>query len=208
MKGEIDYSIYLVTDQNLMSTDVLSEAVEQALIGGCTVVQLREKSLSSLDFYKVASEIRVLTNKYGIPLIINDRIDIALAVGADGVHVGQSDIPAAVARKIIGTEMSLGVSVRNVDEALQAIADGADCLGVGAMFSTATKEDAMLVTMEELQNIRQAVVAPIVVIGGINKDNAASFKAAGVDGLAVVSAIISQKDIIAATKELKQIWQN
>ena len=208
MKRKIDYSIYLVTDQNLMSTNTLCEAVEQAIVGGCSVVQLREKELSSLDFYNVAIKLRELTNRYKIPLIINDRIDIALAVKADGVHVGQSDMPAVVAREIIGSDMELGVSVRTVDEALQAVADGATCLGVGAMFSTATKDDAVLVTMEELQNIRKAVDVPIVVIGGISKDNAASFKAAGVDGLAVVSAIISQNDIVSATQELKQIWQS
>jgi len=208
MKRQIDYSIYLVTDQSLMSTDTLIEAVRQAIIGGCTLVQLREKELSSLDFYKAAAKLRHLTNQYGVPLIINDRIDIALAVGADGVHIGQSDIPAAIARKIIGDDMVLGVSARSVGEAVQAIQDGADCLGVGAMFSTATKEDAEIVTMEDLQRIREAVNVPIVVIGGINKSNAAIFKAAGVNGLAVVSAIISQKDIEAATKELKEIWNS
>ena len=208
MKRKIDYSIYLVTDQNLMSTKTLYEAVEKAIVGGCSVVQLREKELSSLDFYNVAIKLRELTNRYKIPLIINDRIDIALAVKADGVHVGQSDMPADVAREIIGPDMELGVSVRTVDEALQAVAAGATCLGVGAMQATATKDDAVLVTMAELQCIRQTVDAPIVVIGGISKDNAASFKAAGVDGLAVVSAIISQNDIVSATQELKQIWQS
>ena len=205
MKKQIDYSIYLVTDQSLMSTDTLTEAVEQAIIGGCTLVQLREKDLSSLDFYNVAVELRQLTDKHNIPLIVNDRIDIALAVGADGVHIGQSDIPAAVARKIIGDDMVLGVSAGSVAEALQAVADGADCLGIGAMFPTGTKEDAKIVSMEEMRRIREAVSIPIVVIGGINKDNAADFKAAGVDGLAVVSAILSQPDITAATKELKRI---
>ena len=206
MKKQIDYSIYLVTDQSLMSTDTLTEAVEQAILGGCTLVQLREKDLSSLDFYEIAMEIRQLTQRYGIPLIINDRIDIALAVGADGVHIGQSDIPAAVARRIIRNDMVLGVSASSVEEALQAAADGADCLGIGAMFPTGTKEDAKIVTMEELHRIRKAVSIPIVVIGGINKENAVDFKAAGVDGLAVVSAIISQPDITAATKELNRIF--
>ena len=208
MKRKVDYSIYLVTDQSLMSTDTLLEAVEQAILGGCTLVQLREKELSSLEFYKIAIELRELTDQYDIPLIINDRIDIALAIGADGVHIGQSDIPAVVARKIIGDNMVLGVSVRSVKEAKQAIRDGADCLGVGAIFATATKEEAEIVTMEELRRIREITKIPIVVIGGINKNNASSFKALGVDGLAVVSAIISQKDIIAATKKLKQIWNN
>lgn len=208
MKRQIDYSIYLVTDQNLMSTKTLTEAVEQAILGGCTLIQLREKELSSLDFYEVAAEIRQLTNKYNIPLIVNDRIDIALSVCADGVHIGQNDFPVAVARKIIGNDMVLGVSVRTVEEAVQAVKDGADCLGVGAMFSTATKEDADIVTMEELRRIRDSTDVPIVVIGGINKTNAASFKAVGVDGLAVVSNIISKEDIAAATQELKQIWNN
>jgi len=206
MKRQIDYSIYLVTDQSLMSTSTLCDAVEQAIRGGCTLVQLREKDMSSIDFYKTAVELRRLTNKYNIPLIINDRIDIALAVNADGVHIGQNDIPAAAARKIIGTDMVLGVSAGSVAEALQAVADGADCLGIGAMFPTGTKEDAQIVTMDELRRIREIVSIPIVVIGGINKDNAADFKAASVDGLAVVSAIISQPDISAATKELKQIF--
>ena len=206
MKKQIDYSIYLVTDQNLMSTDTLTESVEKAILGGCTLVQLREKDLSSIDFYKTAVELRRLTDKHNIPLIINDRIDIAIAVGADGVHIGQSDIPAAVSRKILGDNMVLGVSAGSVSEALQAVSDGADYLGIGAMFHTGTKEDAKIVTMDELRRIREVAGIPIVVIGGINKDNAADFKAAGVDGLAVVSAIISKPNITAATKELKRIF--
>ena len=206
MKRKIDYSIYLVTDQSLMSTNTLTEAVEQAILGGCTLVQLREKELSSLEFYQTAIEIRRLTNQYNIPLIINDRIDIALAVGADGVHIGQSDIPATVARRIIGDDLVLGVSVHSAEEAVQAIRDGADCLGVGAMFATATKEDAKMVTMAELRRIRAAVDVPIVVIGGINKKNALSFKRSGADGIAVVSAILSQEDITVATEELTQLW--
>ena len=206
MKKQIDYSIYLVTDQGLMSTRTLAEAVEQAILGGCTVVQLREKDLSSFDFYATAAELRQLTSLHGIPLIINDRIDIALAVKADGVHIGQSDIPAAVARQIIGDDMELGVSVHSVEEALQAVRDGANCLGVGAMLATATKQDAIVVTQDELERIRAAVDVPIVVIGGIGLGNAAEFKACGVDGLAVVSAIIAQEDITAATRELKRRW--
>ena len=205
-KRQIDYRIYLVTDQSLMRTSTLAEAVEQAILGGCTVVQLREKDMSSRNFYETAVGLRQLTKKHDIPLIINDRIDIALAVGADGVHIGQSDIPAAIARRIIGEDMALGVSAGSVEEALQAVADGADCLGIGAMFPTGTKEDAHIVTMDELRRIREAVSVPVVVIGGINRGNAAVFKAAGVDGLAVVSDIIAQPDITAATKELKQIF--
>lgn len=201
-----DYTLYLVTDRTLMSTATLTEAVEQAILGGCTMVQLREKELSSLEFYKQAMEIKQITDQYHVPLIINDRIDIAMAVKADGVHIGQSDIPAAVARKLIGADMLLGVSAASVTEALQAEKDGADYLGVGAMFPTGTKTDADLVSMEELQNIRQAVNLPIVVIGGINKENASLFHSAGIDGLAIVSAIIAQPDIRKAAAEIKELF--
>ncbi len=204
MKRTIDYSIYLVTDQSLMSTATLAEAVEQAILGGCTLVQLREKDISSLKFYETAMIIRELTQRYNIPLIINDRIDIALAVGADGVHIGQSDIPAAVARSIIGDGMVLGVSVRSVEEAVKALQDGADYLGVGAMCRTATKTDAEIVATKELERIRKAVKLPIVVIGGISRENAAYWRGCGADGLAVVSAIIAQSDIKGATACLKR----
>ena len=205
---ELDYTLYLVTDQNLMSTESLPSAVEQAILGGCTMVQLREKSGASLDFYNIAKEIKDLTDSYGIPLIINDRIDIALAVGARGVHVGQSDIPASIARKIIGDDMILGVSATTLAEAETAQRDGADYLGIGAMFPTDTKPDAFYVSAEELIKIRQAIRLPLVVIGGINKNNAPMMKKAGVDGLAVVSAIISQPDIKKAAEEIKRIFQN
>lgn len=201
-----DYTLYLVTDRTLMSTATLTEAVEQAILGGCTMVQLREKELSSLEFYKQAMEIKQITDQYHVPLIINDRIDIAMAVKADGVHIGQSDIPAAVARKLIGADMLLGVSAASVTEALQAEKDGADYLGVGAMFPTGTKTDADLVSMEELQKIRQAVKLPIVAIGGINKENASLFHSAGIDGLAIVSAIIAQPDIRKAAAEIKELF--
>lgn len=200
------YTLYLVTDRALMSTVTLSRAVEQAIQGGCTMVQLREKDSSSLDFYDMAKEVRRITQQYGVPLIINDRIDIALSIHAEGVHIGQSDIPAAAAKKILGKDMLLGVSASNLREAIQAQKDGADYLGVGAMFATGTKSDARLVAMEELQAICRAVSIPVVAIGGINKDNAGRFTDSGVDGLAIVSAIISQPDIREAAKEMKQIF--
>lgn len=203
---ERDYSLYLVTDRSLMTTDTLSEAVEQAILGGCTMVQLREKNISSLDFFKLATEIKAVTDNFGVPLIINDRIDIALAVHAAGVHIGQSDIPAAIVREIIGDDMLMGVSASSVSEAIQAQKDGADYLGVGAMFPTGTKTDAAIVSMKELQNIRQSVALPIVAIGGINKENAGLFHDMGIDGLAVVSAIIAQPNIRQAASELKRIF--
>ena len=201
-----DYTLYLVTDRQLMSCDSLTEAVEQAILGGCTMIQLREKELSSLEFYNQAVAVKQVTDKYHIPLIINDRIDIAMAVHATGVHIGQHDLPAAAVRKVIGENMLLGVSASSIAEAIQAQQDGADYLGVGAMFPTGTKTDAESVSMEELQKIRTAVSLPIVVIGGINKGNAGRFKPMGIDGLAVVSAIIAQSDIKAAAAELKDLF--
>ena len=201
-----DYTLYLVTDRQLMSCDSLTEAVEQAILGGCTMIQLREKELPSLEFYNQAVAVKQVTERYHIPLIINDRIDIAMAVQAAGVHIGQHDLPAATVRKVIGENMLLGVSASSIAEAIQAQQDGADYLGVGAMFPTGTKTDADSVSMEELQKIRAAVSLPIVVIGGINKGNAGRFKPMGIDGLAVVSAIIAQSDIKAAAAELKDLF--
>ena len=201
-----DYTLYLVTDRQLMSCDSLTEAVEQAILGGCTMIQLREKELPSLEFYNQAVAVKQVTERYHIPLIINDRIDIAMAVQAAGVHIGQHDLPAATVRKVIGENMLLGVSASSIAEAIQAQQDGADYLGVGPMFPTGTKTDAESVSMEELQKIRTAVSLPIVVIGGINKGNAGRFKPMGIDGLAVVSAIIAQSDIKAAAAELKDLF--
>ncbi len=203
MKSKIDYSIYLVTDRDLMSTETLEEAVEKSIIGGCTLIQLREKNCSSLDFYNTAVKVKEITDKYNIPLIINDRVDIALAVDAAGVHVGQSDIPAAIVRKIIGNDKILGVSTGSVEQALEAEKNGADYLGVGAMYSTGTKKDANSTSMNELRKIRENVSIPIVVIGGINKDRVKDFTGIGIDGLAIVSAIIAREDIITAAQELK-----
>ena len=201
-----DYSLYLVTDRMLMSTKTLGEAVEQAVIGGCTMVQLREKEISSLDFYVLASEMKKITDRYNIPLIINDRIDIAMAVGATGVHIGQKDIPADIARKVIGKDMLLGVSAASVAEAVNATKAGADYLGVGAMFPTGTKTDARHVSMEELGRIRREVDIPIVVIGGISKENAMLFQPMGIEGLAVVSAVIAQPDIKKSAADLKSLF--
>ncbi len=201
-----DYSLYLVTDRMRMSTRTLGEAVEQAVIGGCTLVQLREKDISALDFYALALEIKKITDRYGIPLIINDRIDIAMAAGAAGVHIGQQDIPADIARKVIGKDMLLGVSVSSAAEAIDAVKAGADYLGVGAMFPTGTKPDAGFVSMEELGRICKAVDIPIVVIGGISRENAMLFRPMGVDGLAVVSAVIAQPDIKKSAADLKSLF--
>lgn len=200
----LDFTLYLVTDRALMSSSSLETAVEQAILGGCTMIQLREKDISSEEFYHLAVSIKGITDKYEIPLIINDRVDIALAIGSAGVHIGQHDLPASIVRKIIPPDMVLGVSASTLQEAEKAVSDGADYLGVGAMFSTSTKTDADVVSMQTLLHIRKSVRIPIVVIGGIKKENASMFKAAGVDGLAVVSGIISQPDIRASAQDLKK----
>lgn len=207
MKKNIDYSLYLCTDRELMSSATIEENVELAIQGGCTVVQLREKDCSSKEFYDIALRVKNITDKYNIPFIINDRIDIAMAVKADGVHIGQSDLPAKVVREIVGADMIIGVSTTNVDESVKAVSDGADYIGVGAMYSTDTKTDAKVVTMDELARIRQAVQIPIVVIGGINMKTLHNFKYKGIDGLAVVSAIVAQKDVKQAAADMLKAFK-
>jgi thiamine-phosphate pyrophosphorylase len=207
MKSSVDYTLYLVTDRALMSTPTLEEGVEQAIRGGVTLVQLREKQASSLEFYQTALRVKSITDSYDVPLIINNRVDIALAVDAGGVHVGQSDLPAACVREILGPDKILGVSASSLEEALIAVEDGADYLGVGAMFATGTKTDADITTIEELKRIRQAVPVPIVVIGGINKHTLPCFAGTGIDGIAVVSAIIAAADVEAAARELKELFE-
>ncbi len=208
MKSKIDYTLYLVTDRDLMSTKTLEEAVEQAIMGGCTLVQLREKTASSRNFYETAINVKTITDKYNVPLIINDRVDIALAIDAHGVHVGQSDLPAAVVRKIIGKDKILGVSAGTVEKAIEAQREGADYIGVGALFSTSTKTDAKSVSRETLIKIIKEVSIPVVGIGGINLENAVQLKNTGINGIAVVSAIIAQKDIKSAAEKMLEIFSS
>lgn len=207
MKHGIDYSLYLCTDRRLMTSATIEESVEAALKGGTTVIQLREKDCSSKEFYELGLRVKKITAAYHVPLIINDRVDIALAVHADGVHVGQGDLPCKVVREIVGPNMLIGVSAATLSEAVQAEKDGADYLGVGAMYATNTKTDTRPVSMEELLKIRAAVNIPIVVIGGINRNTLGNFKDTGVDGLAVVSAIVAQPDPEAAARELLRLWK-
>lgn len=206
MKPKIDYTLYLVTDRNLMFSPTIEDLVEQAIKGGCTLIQLREKDSSSLEFYEMALRVREVTNQLDIPLIINDRVDIAIAVNADGVHIGQNDLPIDAVRNIIGYDKIIGVSASNLSEALNAQRGGADYLGIGAMFATDTKSDANLTSFDELQKIREAISLPLVVIGGINRTTATLFHGSGVDGLAVVSAIAAREDVCGAARELKQLF--
>ena len=209
MKNKIDYSLYLVTNRDLMYAKSVEECVEQAVRGGTTVVQIREKTASSREFYEIAKRTRKITKKYGVPLIINDRADIALAVNADGLHIGQKDLPYKEARRIMGKNKIIGVSASNLAEALAAAAEkDVDYLGVGAMFTTDTKKDADSTSMDELRRIREEVKLPLVAIGGINKTNIPLFAGTGIDGIAVVSAIVSQKDASEAARELVALIQN
>ncbi len=204
--------VYAVTDRAWLNGKTLEEQVEKAIQGGATLIQLREKQLHYDDFLEQAIKIKKITAQYHIPFIINDNVEIALAVDADGVHVGQKDMQANMVRKKLGENKIIGVSVQTVEQALSAEKNGADYLGVGAVFSTSTKQDASEVSFETLQNICKAVSIPVVAIGGINIKNIAKLKNSGIDGVAVVSAIFAQKDITKATQELvslsKEILKN
>lgn len=204
-KTVIDYSLYLVTDQALLGGKQLAETVDRAIQGGVTVVQLREKELSSLEFFQVARKIKTVTDKYGVPLIINDRADIALAVDAAGLHVGQADLPVGVARQLLGPDKIIGVSVATRAEAILAAGQGADYLGVGAIFPTNTKTDADYVSLTDLAAIKQEVTIPVVAIGGISGNNIAKVIAAGAAGAAVVSAIVAAQDPYKAAAALGKL---
>lgn len=207
MKPVIDYSIYLVTDENCLKGRPLFACVEEALAGGVTLVQYRAKDKDSRAMYKEAVQLKALCDKYKVPLIINDRLDIAQAVGAAGVHLGQEDLPCAVARQILGDDYVIGVSAHNPEEAVQAAAAGADYLGCGAVFGTATKQDVAKLGLANLRAIREAVTLPMVGIGGINVANYAEVLATGADGAAIVSGILAQDDIMATVQRLKDIAQ-
>lgn len=205
-KPPMDYTLYLVTDRGILGGKALEKAVEQAITGGCTVVQLREKSLSSQEFFETAKTVKTVADSYRIPLIINDRADICLAVNAAGVHVGQSDLPANTVRRLIGPKKILGVSAATVQEAAQAAQDGADYLGVGAVFPTATKANTRPVTLAQLAQIKQAVKIPVVAIGGITAENMGNVVRTGIDGIGVVSAILAQANIAEAAAQLKRCF--
>ena len=202
MKPRVDYSLYLCTDRGLMTSDTIEEGVELAIKGGVTIVQLREKECQGKEFLTVAQKVKAVTDAYEVPLIINDRIDIALAVDADGVHLGQQDIPAAAAREILGANKIIGVSAYNAELALQAQKDGADYVGVGDVFGTATKANTHHVSIDALKKIRNHIKIPIVAIGGIHAGNISRLKGTGIDGVAVISAVLGAKNITGAAEEL------
>lgn len=197
--------LYAVTDRAWVGKQSLYEQVESALKGGVTCVQLREKELAEEDFLKEALEISALCKEYDVPFIINDNVEIAIKCQADGIHVGQEDMEASQVRKKVGEDMMIGVSVHSVEEALEAVKKGADCLGVGAMFSTSTKKDVNLLPKESLKDICQAVNVPVVAIGGIGKSNIIDLSGTGVDGVALVSAIFSADNIEEECRNLRKL---
>ena len=197
--------LYAVTDRAWTGRETLRQQVEDALKGGVTCVQLREKELDDAAFLQEAMELSALCRSYGVPFIINDNVDIAIQCHADGIHVGQEDMAAAKVREKVGDNMMVGVSVHSVEEAKQAVRDGADCLGVGAMFSTSTKTDVDVLPKETLKAICDAVDIPVVAIGGLNKSNILELSGTGVDGVALVSAIFSAEDIESECRELRAL---
>lgn len=199
-----DYSLYLVTNSTLLNGGKLEKAVEEAIRGGVTVVQLREKEISSRDFFNLAIKVKAITDKYNVPLIINDRIDIVLAIDSAGVHLGQNDLSCKIARDILPKGKIIGVSTHNLNEALKAEEEGATYLGCGAMFSTSTKEDASILEKSELIKIKTNISIPVVAIGGINEENISSLKGTNIDGVAVISAILGKSNIKNATKLIKE----
>ena len=202
----IDYSLYLVTDRGLARGRSTLDIVKAAVSGGVTCIQLREKDCSTLEFIEQAWAIKNFLEEREVPLIINDRLDVALAVGADGVHLGQKDMPLEMSRKIAGSSMLIGISAESVQDAIEAEIGGADYLGVSPIYATPTKTDtAPPLGLEGLREIRKRVEIPLVGIGGLNKSNAAEVIRNGADGVAVVSAIVAADDPETAAMNLKQI---
>ncbi|HAX32901.1 thiamine phosphate synthase [Coprococcus sp. OM06-34AC] len=206
--SEKELLLYAVTDRHWLGEETLYDQVKKALDGGATFVQLREKNLDREVFLAEAKEIQKLCKEYGVPFVVNDEVSIAKDIDADGVHVGQSDMEAMDVRKILGPDKIIGVSAQTVEQAIIAEKHGADYLGVGAVFTTGSKDDADDVSHETLKAICEAVSIPVIAIGGITKDNVAELAGSGICGVAVISAIFGQKDIQKATEELKFSVEN
>lgn len=205
MKAQPDYSIYLVTDEGCLQGRALLDCVREALDGGVTLVQYRAKTASSAEMYAEALQLKALCDSFKVPLIINDRLDIAMAVGAAGVHLGQDDFPCAAARKILGEDYIIGVSAHNPAEAKAALQSGADYLGCGAVFGTATKADVKKLGTEGLTAICREKGLPVVGIGGVTADNYREVRVAGADGAAIVSGILAQPDIRTMVRAIARV---
>lgn len=205
MKLNKSLLLYAITDRHWLNGKTLYSQVELALKGGATMIQIREKDLDENAFLKEAEQIQSLCAKYCVPFIVNDNVELAVKIGADGVHVGQSDMAAKDVRALIGKDKILGVSAQTVEQALEAQKCGADYLGTGAIFPTGSKDDALVLGVQTLKEICSAVNIPVVAIGGISKNNILELKQSGIAGVSVISAIFAQNDIVAATAELKSL---
>ncbi|MBR1848459.1 MAG: thiamine phosphate synthase [Lachnospiraceae bacterium] len=199
--------LYLVTDSTGLEEEVFLQKVEAALQGGVTILQLREKEKSTREYMELATKVHAITKKYGVPLIIDDRVDVALAIDAEGVHVGQSDMPVDIARKLMGPEKIVGATTKTVEQAREAYEKGADYLGVGAIYPTTTKVKTVLTSVDTLRDICNAVPIPANAIGGLNKDNIHVLKGVPIAGICVVSAIMKAEDSGVATKRLLQAYR-
>ena len=199
-----DTTLYFITDSTSFSEEEFLCRVEKALKGGVTLVQLREKNKTTREYIALAEKVHGLTRKYNVPLIIDDRIDVAMAVDAEGVHLGQSDMPVDIARRILGDDKIIGATAKTVPQALEAYRNGADNLGVGAIYPTTTKVKTVLTSVDTLKEIVKAVPIPVNAIGGLNKDNMSVLKDSGIAGVCVVSAIMKADDPQKAAEEIKQ----
>ncbi len=205
---KVDCSLYLCTDRGELDEDSFIKLVEQAICGGVTLVQLREKNIGSRQFYELAVKLKTVTSYYKVPLLINDRIDICLAADADGVHLGQSDIPCDIARQLLGDHKIIGITAATPELARQAYEDGADYIGSGAVFGSVTKKDAVLLELETLRQITDSVKIPVAAIGGINLDNVEQLAQTGISGIAVVSALMRAEDPKVAASEFRRKLTN
>ena len=198
-----DTTLYFITDSTGFSEEEFLRRTEEALKGGATILQLREKDKTTREYISLAEKVHTLTKKYNVPLIIDDRVDVALAIDAEGVHVGQSDMPVSMARELMGNDKIVGATTKTVEQAVEAYAQGADYLGVGAIYPTTTKVKTVITSTETLGNICSAVPIPVNAIGGLNKDNIDILKGIPIAGICVVSAIMKADDPKQATTELK-----
>mgnify|MGYP003290474229 CR=1 FL=1 len=203
---KLDTTMYFITDSTNYTEDEFMYRVEEACKGGVTLIQLREKERTTREYLSLAEKVHEITRKYDIPLIIDDRVDVALAVNAEGVHVGQSDMPVNNARKLMGGDKIVGATAKTVPQAIEAYEQGADYLGVGAIYPTTTKVKTVLTSVDTLKEIVKAVPIRVNAIGGLNKDNIHVLKDSGIDGICVVSAIMKADNPCAAAKELREAF--
>ncbi|MCW6109438.1 thiamine phosphate synthase [Clostridium sporogenes] len=200
---DLNYELYLITDRRFLKGRELKKVVEDAILGGVTIVQVREKDVSTREFYNIAKEVKEVTDHYKVPIIINDRLDIAQAINAHGVHLGQKDMQLNIARRILGKDKIIGISVGNIKEALEAENNGADYLGIGTIFPTGSKKDVdAIIGINGLSKIKNNISLPSVAIGGINKTNFKDVLNTGIEGISVISAILDEDDINIAANNL------